>query len=83
MPSKLRSTTTGLFVALTFAAATALVGEPVPAPATIGSMSLERAVAAPALAPEDAPATQKRRSVRLNLSMPYYSFGRLLPRRES
>lgn len=83
MNSKLRSTTVGLFAALTFAAATALVGEPVPASAEMGTTSLQGAMATPESTSVDAPATRKRQTVRVNLAMPYYSFGRLLPRRES
>ncbi|MDX2298590.1 MAG: hypothetical protein NW204_02595 [Xanthomonadaceae bacterium] len=84
MYSKMRNTAFGMFAALTFAATSALVGEPVPAAANLTATVLDGAVVvSTASEPTQAPATRKRQSVRLNLAMPYYSFGRLLPRRES
>lgn len=83
MYSRLRNTAIGLFAALTFAAATSLVGEPLPAAADIGVSTVEQAVEASTSPRADAPMARKRQSVRVNLAMPYYSFGGLLPRGES
>ena len=63
MYSKLRNTAFGMFAALTFAATSALVGEPVPAAADLTVTVLDGAVVvSTASEPASAPATRKRAS---------------------
>lgn len=83
MQSQLRSTLAGLLVALTFAATTALIGTPMSAADTAQNAVAEVGAAQPDQTSATSTADRIRRTVRVNLAMPYYSFGRLLPPRES
>jgi hypothetical protein len=84
MPTRLKSTLAGLAAWGLFMAAALLLGTPVehPAAPTAQTPDASRAILA------DDAATQPefsshRRNARLQLAMPYFSFGGLLPRQES
>lgn len=85
MHNKLRVTLTSLSVALGFVAATLMLAQPVASVAVLdrGAAVRERAPNQGDAAAAAAAAEHDRHSARFNLTMPYYSFARLLPRRES
>jgi len=75
---KLKNTLAGLTVAVALLGASYVVGRPPMASDArfdISSPSLETRL--------DAPQISRKHSLRRSLSMPYFSFGPLLPRRES
>jgi len=83
MHTKLRSTLTSLSVAVGFVAGTLMLAQPLASDAVSVA---DVATSDSALAPQTVAAAvpqRERHSARVNLAMPYYSFARLLPRRES
>jgi hypothetical protein len=83
MHNKLRTTLTSLSVALGFVASTLMLAQPLaPSAMRSASISAVESESAPQAAADDT-LDRERRSARVNLTMPYYSFARLLPRRES
>lgn len=83
MHNKLRVTLTSLSVALGFVAGTLMLAQPVaPLAARDGVTTVRENASAPRDTTAGA-ANHDRHSARFNLTMPYYSFARLMPRRES
>jgi hypothetical protein len=83
MYSKIRNTLSGLSIALAMLAVSYGVGEPPQAPVGEGG---HRLVAGSVLELPSSRGTDSRKrsqGVRRHISMPYFSFGPLLPRRES
>jgi len=83
MHNKLRTTLTSLGVALGFVASTLMLAQPLESETmqVAGNVRID-SESAPQTATQAAP-DRERQSARVNLTMPYYSFARLLPRRES
>jgi hypothetical protein len=83
MYSKFRNTLSGLSVALAMLAASYGVGEPPKAP--VGEGGHRVVVSSVLIVPVGRGNDSRKHSqgVRRHISMPYFSFGSLLPRRES
>ncbi len=83
MHNKLRTTLTSLSVALGFVASTLMLAQPLAPEAMRAASTVAIESESTPQAAADDTLDRERRSARVNLTMPYYSFARLLPRRES
>lgn len=84
MHNPLRIPLISLSVALGFVVSALIVAQPLAPPALpAGAVASADEAAALGQAPPPVGAQRERQSARMNLAMPYYSFARLLPRRES
>lgn len=90
MRTRIKSTLAGLLSVGIFLAATLVVGQPVHAPATADGLPAAGTLSAQP--PESKDALRERlgrvelrgrQTLRFHLSMPYFSFGGLLPRQEA
>lgn len=81
MHNPLRIPLISLSVALGFVVSALIVAQPLAPPAGAVASADEAAALEQAARPVGAP--RERQNARMNLAMPYYSFARLLPRRES